>query len=165
MRDQRPPLIVLLLPAAVLAGAWLGSWRRQGDAVRTATLMGSRAPSLRGAHFAARNLAGSDLRYTCLAGADLRHTDLRDAQLCVTDLTHADLTAAILLRAQLREADLRRAILVRANLCGADLRDSHLDGTSVHGARYDIRTLWPVSFDPARNGAILVRTRASGGTR
>jgi hypothetical protein len=150
MKDRRPPLIVALLPAAVLAGALLGAWGRHGEPRPTTSPMGGPALNLRGARLAALNLAGADLRYSCLAGADLRHANLRDAQLWVTDLSHADLTAAILLRAQLQEADLRRAILVRANLCGADLRGSHLDDASVQGARYDIRTQWPVSFETAR---------------
>jgi uncharacterized protein YjbI with pentapeptide repeats len=156
MRDRRPPLIVALLPAAVLAGALLGSWGRHEDRRPTTSPMGGPALNLRGARLAAMNLAGADLRYSCLAGADLRHANLRDAQLWVTDLSHADLTAATLLRTELQEADLRCAILARANLCGADLRGSHLDGANLHGTRYDIRTQWPVSFEPRAHGAILV---------
>jgi uncharacterized protein YjbI with pentapeptide repeats len=160
MKDRRPPLIVALLPAAVLMGALLGSWGRHGDRRPTTSPMGGPALNLRGARLAAMNLAGADLRYSCLAGADLRHANLRDAQLWVTDLSHADLTAATLLRTQFQEADLRRAILVRANLCGADLRGSRLAGANLHGARYDIRTQWPVGFDPQAHGAIRVGTRA-----
>jgi uncharacterized protein YjbI with pentapeptide repeats len=165
MKCRRSLLVVAWLSAAVLVGELLGHARRPGDFFEDASLRGSRAPSLRGAQLAARDLARTDLRYTCLADADLRHANLRDAQLCVTDLTHADLTAATLLRAQLQEANLRRAILVRANLCGANLRSSLLDGVSLEGARYDIRTQWPTGFDPGRHGAVLIRTPADGVTR
>jgi uncharacterized protein YjbI with pentapeptide repeats len=160
MKDRRPPLIVALLPAAVLLGALLGSWGRHGVPRATTSPMGGPALNLRGARLAALNLAGADLRYSCLAGADLRQANLRDAQLWVTDLSHANLTGAILVRTQFQEADLRGALLARANLCGADLRGSRLDGANLHGARYDSKTQWPTGFDPHARGAIRAGPRA-----
>jgi uncharacterized protein YjbI with pentapeptide repeats len=90
MRDRRPPLIVAVLPAAVLAGALVGYWRRPVARLSPPVP----PPSLAGAA-----LFGKDLRGAVLAGADLRGADLTGK-----DLRGANLTGAWLEGANLRGA-------------------------------------------------------------
>ena len=81
-----------------------------------------------------------------LEGAYLLSANLRDANLRGANLRSADLRSANLWRADLRSADLRSAYLRSASLGGADL----------WRARANCWTTWPVSFDWAAAGVVVV---------
>lgn len=103
-----------------------------------------RGASLRGGHFEGVRLRRSRLENARCAGAHLEEAKLRDAH-----LEGAHFTAD-------PDLDLEAAHLDRANLQGAHLEGAHLTGTQLEGASYSHATSWPLDFDPAQRGCILV---------
>lgn len=108
---------------------------------------------LRGTDLTGRDLCGVDLTRARLRGARLGGACLIGAKLVFADLSDADLAGADLSGARLLEAD-----LTRADLSGADLSAAHsLELAALGRARYTKETHWPVGFDPAASGAVLLR--------
>jgi predicted transcriptional regulator len=62
----------------------------------------------------------------------------------------------------LRSSDLRGVDLSEADVTGRDLSDADLTGVNLTGTKYDVRTRWPVGFDPERLGAVLVPADMKG---
>lgn len=107
------------------------------------------------------NLSGANLVNADLSGADLRTSDLSHADLYGANLSGANLFGAYLFGADLRvadlrEADLRKTFLGKTDLRGANLSTAELDSVLLEGAWCDPNTIWPVGFDPAAWGAVLV---------
>ena len=102
------------------------------------------------------NTLPTDFYYASLVGANLD-----EAILVRADLRMANLREVALRGADLRQAKLNGADLREARLSGADLREASLGGTTLSWAKlsqatYNEFTKWPVGFDPAKAGAILV---------
>jgi hypothetical protein len=109
------------------------------------------------------NLEGAMMFDANLKGANLRHADLYWAILVGANLSHANLEGAVLRGANLERAkcvgaNLSNANLGRDNLDGATdlkgaiLRDASLQGAIFSGAIYDDKTIFPLTFDPAKAG-------------
>lgn len=122
--------------------------------------------NLEGAFLRKANLSGAFLENAKLARADLRMTDLSTAYLIGADISYADLRGADLRGADLREADLRGAhlskgavrtfkIIQNGELRNEDFPEDSVSEANLNGAKYDMKTIWPVGFDPIKRGAEL----------
>ncbi len=103
-------------------------------------------------------LAGADLGNAVFSRAKLRQSDLANCNLSNADLHDADLeqanlSGANLMRADVHKSKFRGADLSNANMCEADLRgadfyDCKMTNTTVTGAKYDEKTIFPDGFRP-----------------
>ncbi len=102
-------------------------------------------------------LQGADMSHTTLTVVDLSDADLREANLDGALLYMVDLSGADLRESQLNFESWGRVLMMEADLRGADLRGADLGLSIVYmdGAKYDVSTRWPQSFDPAEFGAVL----------
>ena len=155
-RRRRPPLWILLLVAAILAGLGVSVWFGQDEqAIQAGIGLAAEAdcvaPLANGV-----NWRGCDRRGASARGATARNAMLENARLDEAGLSGADLSYAVLRGASLRNADLSGARLTGADLRGADLGGADLSGadlghavltearvagTRLAGARLD-RTVW-----------------------
>ena len=142
-----------VLVGADLAGTHLERANLERADLERADLAGA---YLERAHLERAVLEGANLERADLAGAHLHGAYLRGAYLGKANLVGAYLRGADLVRADLAGANLAGAELVGANIQGADLAGANIQDVSLEGARYNLRTKWPIDFDPISHGAILM---------
>ncbi len=127
---------------------------------------------LRGADFSEATFDGATLllaQYDCSTkwpegfnpgkqAAVLRRGDCEPKQYYPPQLKDKNLSQANLEGLNFKEADLTGAILRGAKLRQADLSSANLENINLTAAIFDCQTLWPVNFDPIKEGAILSLT-------
>lgn len=114
----------------------------------------------RSAHLTLENFAGEDLnhaRFNCadlscanFCKANLFHADFSNADLCQADFSYADLRGAKLNGADLSFADLRYC-----DLRGAELSEVRFVEVDVKGARFDRKTVMPITRDEAESRGMI----------
>lgn len=112
--------------------------------------------TLREADLAERFMPGVDFQDADLTGASLKAANCDHARFRYAVLRNADLSGAVLVEADFSFADLRDADLRGAMLEAANVRAARLDGANLRGATYSAATIWPVGFEPAARGAVLI---------
>ncbi len=99
-----------------------------------------------GANFSESQFEEAQLQNAALCGANLTRTNLRNG-----NLRNANLSWCTLRGANLFAVDLRGA-----NLAWADLREADLREVNLTGAYYNLRTQWPIGFDPTAKQMICL---------
>ena len=177
--DGRTRLCDLDLTGCALNGAMLTDANLAGSILVGANLADadlSRA-NLRQADLRGANLTHTDLWEADLSGADLRGANLDESSMEAANLAGAKLAGANLATTHwqlLDESAIRKAEALQTRHSAGDLLSDeelillnlyHRDRASlikdisrmnVAGATYDATTQWPVQFDPAAAGAILI---------
>lgn len=119
--------------------------------------------SFQGAYLAGGNLSDSNLMRADFSGAHLYGTYLYRANLSGSSFRGATCQGAVFDEVDLNGADLTDARLVQDNMgtpCsmrGVDLRFTLLKNVVLSGCIYDSDTRFPVGFDPADQGMLLVQ--------
>lgn len=132
-----------------------------GDVLYTAYVL-DKEKGLAGAELHGFIAPGAKLPAVNFRGAILYWASLSHADLSFCDFVEADLRGANLDWSTLRYADLRRAIMAEnslgsaASICGADLTGANLEGARLRGVKYSDDTIFPVGFDPGKEGMILL---------
>jgi uncharacterized protein YjbI with pentapeptide repeats len=114
------------------------------------------------------DFSGQQIEGLYLADADLRGADFRDADMYWLDLFRANCENAIFRNSRLSRANLESANLPGADFCAAyvsydniggagtlenaDLTGARLNGADLKGCRYNSKTIFPLGFDPVREG-------------
>lgn len=111
-------------------------------------------------HLPLSDFSGQDLCNSRFAGSDLSCANFRKAKLASADFSNSDLCQASLVNADLRDvnfegADLSFADLRYSDLRGANLHDVRFAEVDVKGARFDRKTVLPISRDEAESRGMI----------
>jgi len=115
------------------------------------------------AQFIDTNLYNSDFSQSTLDRAGFYRCNLNRASFFLCKIRfvsfgfNSNLSSAKFIRADVtgsmfNDSDLTSADFTLANICGANFSNSILRGTDFTQAQYDNDTLFPIGFDPERNG-------------